>query len=722
MARTTSWAGSWSSREIAEANLFERALFPRRRPRLAEAEAESVGPPVESEAEAGDEPYESAGESEALPPAALAIAPLAGSTASPTTVVLKRTRVRLPVLREEFDVTKVIDTATDTPTTRATSVTGRPVDAAARIAEERKAHIRRYRQIHPALASIVARARPNDRLRVLVWIYVPEDLYDKGGLMREMPRRGPLVASSEATSLPPRDRELERPERERDPERRPPGGGRSVPPPQVDPRALAYRRQVRDAVERASRELPEATGVQVTSKLDTVPTLVVAATPAQVRALSARPEVAGLFLYQPEGIDDLTDSMTIARATPVITAGTKGNNIRVALWEQGPDVVTDLRIEDYYDTAQTDTSDHARLTTAIIKNRESGKANGYAPDCKIYSANSYDVKALHWAVVTKQCRVINQSFHRAIEETSGTMSSDDLIKDYLATHYPFPTIVHAAGNQSPTATTEYVNHKGFNSVVVGSHDDTARLMRPTSVFRNPTSTHQDRELPDMCANGDAVTAVGLTKGGTSFASPAVAGSVALMQSVAGALQVWPEGCRAILLASSGRNVKGRTWWDDVHHKTDGIDGAGALDTGEAVAIARAKATRNGAAARRGWDVGTLNSADFDATGRSRFRYQIAVPAGDKPLPVRVGLAWSSKVTYDTDSSATPPIKNVVSTLTVDLDLLVYDGTRLVAWSSSFDNSYEVVDFQATPGTTYDIAVRRWSGTDWVWFGLAWTVF
>jgi hypothetical protein len=247
-------------------------------------------------------------------------------------------------------------------------------------------------------------------------------------------------------------------------------------------------------------------------------------------------------------------------------------------------------------------------------------------------------------------------------------------------------------------------------------------MRPTSVFRNPTSTHQDRELPDVCANGDKVTAVGVTMGGTSFASPAVAGSVALIQNAANALQNWPEGCRAILLAAAGRNVRGKTWWDDVSHRVDGRDGAGALDAREGVRIARARATRNAAAARRGWDVGTLHSSDFEANGKSRFRYQVAVPAGNAPKLVRVALAWSSKVTYDADPTQTPPIKNVKSTLTVDLDLHLYEGNRLVAWSSSFDNSYEVVDFQGKPGTTYDIVIRRWSGTDWVWHGIAWTVF
>ena len=707
MARLKQWTGTWSRREIAEANLFEQALFQVRR-RVAEA-GEAVG--IEQNA------IEAVAET---PSAYMATALAPSTTSSATTVVLKRTRVRLPTLREEFDVSKIIDTATDAPITRATTLNGAMVDSAARIAEDRKAQIRRDRQIHPALAAVLARSRPSDRHRVMVWIYVPEELFDKGAPSREMRRIGPLIASTEATAVPPPDRQLERRERLREPER--PQAQGPVPGPQEDPRATAYRRHVRAAVEQAARELPAATGVRVASQLETVPSLVVEATAAQVRALSARPEVAGLFLYEPEGIDDLSDSMKIARATPVVDGGLTGSNIRVAVWEQGPDVVTDLRIEDFYDSAQSATSDHARLTTAIIKNRESGARHGYAPDCKIYSANSYDVKALHWAVVTKRCQVVNQSFHRASEETSGTMSSDDLIKDYLATHAPFPTIVHAAGNQSPSASTEFVNHKGYNTVVVGNHDDTARLMRPSSVFRNPTSAHQDRELPDLCANGDSITAVGVTMSGTSFASPAVAGTVALLQRAAATLQAWPEGCRAILLASAGRNVKGRTWWDDVSHKTDGRDGAGALDTREGVRIARARAARNGAAARRGWDVGSLYSSDFDANRRSRFKYQVVLPAGDKPQHVRVGLAWSSKITYETDAAASPPIKNVVSTLTVDLDLQVYDGTTLVAWSSSFDSSYEVVDFQGNPGKTYDIVVRRWSGTDWVWFGVAWTVF
>ena len=85
--------------------------------------------------------------------------------------------------------------------------------------------------------------------------------------------------------------------------------------------------------------------------------------------------------------------------------------------------------------------------------------------------------------------------------------------------------------------------------------------------------------------------------------------------------------------------------------------------------------------------------------------------------VKVALAWDSAVT-----SASSGDTATASTLTVDLDLLVRDsrGTQVAA-AASYDNSYEVAEFSATPGEAYEIVIRRWSGTDSVWYGVAWTV-
>ena len=95
-------------------------------------------------------------------------------------------------------------------------------------------------------------------------------------------------------------------------------------------------------------------------------------------------------------------------------------------------------------------------------------------------------------------------------------------------------------------------------------------------------------------------------------------------------------------------------------------------------------------------------------------------AGEKALvtagagvTVKVALAWDSAVT----SIFGLPIASV---LTVDFDLIVRDSRGVqVASAASWDNSYEVVEFAAQRGETYEIIIRRWSGTDSVWYGLAW---
>jgi hypothetical protein len=239
-----------------------------------------------------------------------------------------------------------------------------------------------------------------------------------------------------------------------------------------------------------------------------------------------------------------------------------------------------------------------------------------------------------------------------------------------------------------------------------------------SVFRNPSSSHGDRELPELAANGMGVTCVGLTKSGTSMAAPAVAGCTALLQQADATLQSWPEGCRAILLASASKNVTGSTWWADRTAAVDGRDGSGAVDALEGVRIARARRSRNAAATRRGWDVGTLRSADIGGNGESTFSYQVTVPRFTFNARVKVALAWDSLATV----IDLPFINISFDVLQLDLDLKIYDAQgALVGYSGSWDNSYEVAEFDARAGQTYTIKIRRWSGTADVWYGLAWTV-
>jgi hypothetical protein len=598
--------------------------------------------------------------------------------------VLHESTVILPVLGRQFEVRKVMDLASGCGHEIAVDEEGALIeDLDSILVDEEKAYFERYEKVHPTLYEAIEEASAEAPIPVALWVLVEEDDVDK---------------SEFDTELLEQNLEL----------------------------LLAYREQNHEAQEGVIDRLHDALGITRVEASDTAPVLYLELIPDEIEEVARWEEVAGLFLHETEGIDDLSNSMRDSNASNVIdTQGWRATNIRVGVWEPGPDVLANLIVAAHYDATRSATSQHARLVTAIIKNVELGKPHGYAPDALVYSANNYTQKAIEWVVTGKECRVINQSFHRKSEAGSGVLSLDDIFKDYLVLHYPYPTIVQAAGNywagDSDKITppkNEYVNHKGYNSLSVGNHDDNVVAMSGSSVFRNPTSLHGDRELPELCGNGTCVSAAGLMMNGTSFASPAVAGSAALLQNMNNTLLYWPEGNRAILLAGAGRNVSGKSWIQDLLGSRDSSDGSGALDIDESGRIALSRQGRNNAATMRGWDVGTLHQSDFDSKGNSTFSYRVQVPTTGSRRRVKVALTWNSKVTTKLSGGVTTYLS---SRLTLDYDLHIYDGNRLVAHSSSWDNSYEIAEFTAEPGKVYTIKIRKWSGTGWSWYGIAWTV-
>ena len=547
---------------------------------------------------------------------------------------------------------------------------GRPVDLDAQLARLAKRRRERYGVIHPTLHDAMERGTPDTSMTVAVWLHVPDEPL-------------PEKSSQRALRQPP-SAELERRERWKS----------------VGSRFAGDARRVHLEVERIDEAAPVIFG--------RIPA-------GRIAELANSNDVAAVFLYEPEGFEDLSDSIDIANADDAHSGGTTGTGVNVAVYENGPDDLSMLSITDRFSLFPT-TSDHSRHTHGIIKNVQRSAPHGHAPDCNLHSANSKDLAAIRWAAQDAGCTVISQSFHRDSEQTSSGLSFDDVYKDYLALHWPYPTICEAAGNGSDT---EFVNHKGFNRLTVGNHNDSASAMASDTVFRNPGSNHGDRELPEIAANGVNVTTVGLTFGGTSMAAPAVAGGAALIQQRSGTLKSWPEGCRAILMAAAWRNPAGGTWRSDLINGIDGVDGAGALDSNAAVQIARNRRRPNSAASRRGWDVGTFRSSDVGRDGFATYVYRVTVPRTLIGAHVKVALAWDSKVTTRDFLGIPIPFS---SHLTVDLDLHVRDSSgTTVASSASWDNSYEIAEFSGARGQTYEIRIRRWSGSDDVWYGIAWTV-
>ena len=580
------------------------------------------------------------------------------------------------------DVLKAVHRTKGTPVELAFDERGQRVDVGKRYEQLAQRRAEKYGRIHETLFQRLEQAKETERIPIVVW-----------------PR----------LDLPPAPYEK-------------PADRRSIEPPAGEKRVTTKLRKaaanLRTALQRMKLEQ-----VKERQPDEALPIVRATASVAQIRRLAENKGIGVILFDDRTAINDLGDSIAVARSDRAHQAGFDGTGIRVAVWEDGPSVTTNLMFAARF-TSTPSASNHARLTSAVVKNTEANHPHGHAPDCDLYSANTSGVDALRWAVRDQHCTVISQSFHRGSEPGGSGLQSDDLLKDWLALRWPYPTILQAAGNFwlgdadgiSPPED-EFVNHKGFNSLAVGNHNDTASAMSGDSVFRNPTTSHGDRELPEIAANGTSVSANGQTMSGTSFAAPATAGVTALLQDVDGVLCSWPEGCRAILMAAAGRNVRGSTWWQDVINRVDARDGAGALDAQVGVVIAQQRRWRNAPATRRGWDVGTLSSSVIGSDRLATFRYFVTVPFRIFSPTVKVALAWDSAVTTASSGDTA-----TASTLTVDFDLLVRDSHGVqVASAASWDNSYEVVEFAASRGETYEIVIRRWSGTDSVWYGIAWTV-
>lgn len=589
---------------------------------------------------------------------------------------VERTPMHGKCPKDMVEVFKAEDRKSGKWTQLAFDAAGKPFDLDKALLELEKRRLRKYGKLHPDLFDLIEREPKAVKVPVAVWLRG-----DEAGLPKN------------SAKSPQR-----KPSREQ----------------------LKKRATIKELTGRFASYAKEL-GFEV-QRMDTAAPVVFITVPAKrVTELAKSDEVAGLFLHEAEGVDDLGDAMDIADANDAHAAGFTGRGVNVAVYESGPDVTTDLNIVDRFDSSPT-TSDHARLTHAVIQNTQRSAPHGFAPDCNLHSANDKDLDALTWAVEDRACTVISQSFHRSSEQTTSGLSFDDVYKDYLALNWPYPTICEAAGNivtSDGDTVDEFVNHKGFNRLTVGNHNDTATAMSSSTTFRNPTTSHGDRELPEIAANGVGVSAVNLTKSGTSFAAPAVAGSVAVIQQAAPILSSWPEGCRAIMLAAAWRNPGGNSWHDDLVSGVDGSDGSGALDTFSAMQIARAWRSRNNRPASRGFDIGTVVSADIDGDGFLNYVYRISVPRTFLAPTVKVALAWDSEVVRFNFLGLEFFFG---SFLTVDLDLIVRDSSgATVATSISWDNSYEIVEFAARRGETYEIRIHRYSGESDVWFGVAWQV-
>jgi hypothetical protein len=250
---------------------------------------------------------------------------------------------------------------------------GERIDGAARISELMKRRQAKFGRLHESLFNHIQGKDDQDAVDVVVW-----PVLDKSFVALDRsttkPTKGPTEAEKEAE------------------------------------KEIATRKaQVTMALQNL--------GAKIKDRLTQSPLVCAALSVAQVRQLKdADPDHVGLALLDAKGFPDLADSQAIGRATLAHNRGFGGFDVRVAVWEEGPDVLTNLSFVGQYQP-NPPPSDHARLTSAIIQNTEIRKPHGYAPNRSLYSANSYYIEALEWAL-NQGCTVISQSFHRNTENNS----------------------------------------------------------------------------------------------------------------------------------------------------------------------------------------------------------------------------------------------------------------------------------------------------------------
>jgi hypothetical protein len=204
--------------------------------------------------------------------------------------------------------------------------------------------------------------------------------------------------------------------------------------PQESGEDRKLRRQIQIKVERFADKIKKRYKGERIRIDGLTPVVYATLTSNQVLGLARDADVNRIFLHAIEGIEDLQDSINIADSNDVHTIGITGSGVKAAIWESGPDDESDLVISAFYDPSKLAKSDHARLTTAVMRNKEMDKPHGHSPSCIMHSANSYNLDALGWAVRDMGCTIISQSFHRSSEPGSSTLTYDDIYKDWLVLH------------------------------------------------------------------------------------------------------------------------------------------------------------------------------------------------------------------------------------------------------------------------------------------------
>jgi hypothetical protein len=462
-------------------------------------------------------------------------------------------------------------------------------------------------------------------------------------------------------------------------------------------------------------DLMQARGIEVDYASEIVPSAVInGVTREQIESLAFLPEIDAIYAVPKQAGPSLANARPTQNMTLVNSRGYNGSGVNVSVTEgeRGYAANPYLVWTGFYN-GSAPFANHPTAVGGIIKSTAPG-FQGLANGVNLYSANgSYSswvtmTAAMDWG--TSTATVLNNSWYWDSSNSAVFWEADRRQDYYVRYNYDFVAV--AAGNFGNGCGGSFSTYvvspaKGYNVMSVGNYEDNNNLgwagdaMDTCSSFGNPgsDSAAPTHDKPEVSAVGASISStlvsasalitqsIGGVGSGTSYASPMVAALAADIIQAEPGFADEPERIKSIIMATALHNIEGASRYSNV-------DGAGGMVGAAALATVE-----------RGHsdDLSISSSTSFPIT-YTQFAY--------KGELVRFVINWQSN----------PNVSYISDTLPADLDLTAYraDGTTFLGSSSSFDNSFEIVEFIAPASETYVFRISRFSYTgSSSWLGVAW---
>ncbi|MFB3889582.1 MAG: S8 family serine peptidase [Candidatus Bathyarchaeia archaeon] len=458
-----------------------------------------------------------------------------------------------------------------------------------------------------------------------------------------------------------------------------------------------------------------AMGYEVTYVSTTAPLVFVRLPAGSIQALQTLPDVDAIYLTE-TAVPHLDTAAVTEKAPAVWNAGINGTGVKVAVVEGDNIAFANPYLKDgVTKNPAVAVGSHATACAGFINSVHTtyrGIAWGsYNSSFGLLSAGSDDwsdaelIEATDWAIANGT-EVINNSWGEVYDDP--LMELIDRYSDYVVRNSA-TTLVNSAGNTGLGV--GYVGSPGsaYNVITVGAFEDmNTGALWADDVMASYSSTEDpypdtipgsywtDREKPEVVAVGGDVYSMystttanpwtGTVGVGTSYAAPMVAGEAALLMNRRGSLMTWPETIKAITMATAWHNLEGQTRLSD-------YDGAGGVD------IYRAYKTA---------DESRYAGVSISSTP-STWNYSFNIPAANVGYKYRAVICWDSN----------PGADYLTDPLQADLDLYILNPSNsTIAYSISYDNNYEIVEFTPSVSGTYTAMVPKWrfdGASEWLGF-------